>query len=60
MSKVNRLIKLTELVSSFNELYEMYLNDFSNDNIDLDKLIFNTGYKCFELYKEILKIKKES
>ena len=57
MLKYNALIKL---ITDFNQCIESDLDMFVNDNIDLDKLLFNANYRTFELNKEVhnLKINK--
>jgi len=54
MLKYNALIKL---VKDFNALVEMDLDDFSNKNIDLDKLLFNANCRTYELNKEVHNLK---
>ena len=56
MLKYNALIKL---MKDFNALVEMDLDDFSNKNIDLDKLLFNANCRTYKLNKEVHNLKGE-
>ena len=54
MLKYNALIKL---MKDFNALVEMDLDDFTNKNIDLDKLLFNANCRTWELNKLVHNLK---
>ena len=54
MLKYNALIKL---VKDFNSLIEMDLDDFTNKNINLDKLLFNANCRTYKLNKEVHNLK---
>lgn len=41
--------ELKELIKSFNGLINMDEEDYKNNNIDIDKLLFNANARTFEL-----------
>lgn len=49
--------ELKELVKSFNGLINMDAEDYKNNNIDVDKLLFNANCRTFELNKLVHNLK---
>ena len=54
---LNKEIKLFKLVKDFNKLIKMDNDDFLNNNIDLDKLLFNANCRSYELNKQLHNLK---
>lgn len=54
-TKYNQLIGE---IKDFNALIEMYKQDFKDENINLDKLLFNANCLSYELNKKIYLLKK--
>ena len=52
--------QLKEQVKYFNESFEISLNDFKDNNINLGKLLFNCNFYSFYLNKAIYNLKKAS
>ena len=51
--------QLKEQVKYFNESFNISLNDFKDNNINLGKLLFNCNFYSFDLNKAIYKLKKQ-
>ena len=51
--------QLKEQIKYFNESFDISLNDFKDNNINLGKLLFNCNFYSFYLNKAIYKLKKQ-
>lgn len=60
LSKTKATYKREDLkrhIKDFNNLIEMDLDDYKNDNIDIDKLLFNANCRTWELNKLVHNLK---
>ena len=60
LSKTKATYKIKDLkrhIKDFNNLIEMDLDDYKNDNIDLGKLLFNANCRTWELNKLVHNLK---